>query len=299
MTRALLMGMALVALLAGTGRAGVLFQEDFEDTNLEARGWYDIHGWGSDKDMFIAGPPEVKANTGQGCLRIRYQLGDTGGWLHIGLKTPVPEAYVRYYRMFPPGWEWPKGYGPHDTILFAGSYGSPTNTDLSVYLDFWKTADTYVRVATARQKWGYGGYADVLRQKGGVANRLPYNIAQADKVEPGKWHCVEYYSKLSQPEKEDGIIRLWVNGELVSELTNLPLMDERHAGILFNHLIIGPYFHGGSHKAQWNYLDSLVISTEYIGTLEQAAQRESAKAKAPASSGKMAPPPGWAPGETK
>ena len=43
------------------------------------------------------------------------------------------------------GWDWPKGYGPHDTLFFAGSYGSPTDTDLSIYLDFWKSGDTFVR----------------------------------------------------------------------------------------------------------------------------------------------------------
>jgi hypothetical protein len=188
--------------------------------------------------------------------------------MHARFKE-VPEVYVRYYRLFPAGWEWPKGYGPHDSIVFAGSYGAPTDTDLSVYLDFWKSADTYVRVATARQKWGYGGYSHVLRKHGGVANRLPLNVQPPDKVQPGKWHCVEYYAKLSDAGKENGRLKLWVNGKLVSDLPGVPLVDERHAGILFNHWMLGPYFHGGSHKVQHNYLDSLVIATEYIGTLQQ------------------------------
>jgi hypothetical protein len=153
--------------------------------------------------------------------------------------------------------------------VFAGSYGTPTDTDLSVYLDFWKSADTYVRVATARQKWGYGGYSHILRKHGGVANRLPLNVQPPDKVQPGKWHCVEYYAKLSDAGKENGRLKLWVNGKLVSDLPGVPLVDERHAGILFNHWMLGPYFHGGSHKNQHNYLDSLVIATEYIGTLQQ------------------------------
>ncbi|MBC8875464.1 MAG: PKD domain-containing protein, partial [Planctomycetes bacterium] len=90
-----------------------------------------------------------------------------------------------------------------------------------------------------------------------------------DKVQIGKWHCVEHYAKLSDPGQENGHLRLWVNGKLISDLPDVPLVDEKHAGIRFNHWMLGPYFHGGSHKEQCNYLDSLVIATKYIGTLEQ------------------------------
>ena len=263
--------LAAVVAVAGVQTAAqdeVLVSEDFENGDLAARGWYDIAKWGPDKSLSIAEAPDVQARTGERCLKIRYAERDTGGWMHIDFRA-VPEVYVRYYRLFPEGWEWPRGYGPHDSIVFAGSYGVPTDTDLSVYLDFWKSAETYVRVATARQKWGYGGYAEVLRKYGGVPNRTPFNVARPDLVEPGKWHCVEFYAKLSDPGQENGHLKLWVNGKLVSDLDGLPLVDEDHAGIGFNHWMLGPYFHNGSHKEQWNYLDSLVIATEYIGTLEQ------------------------------
>ncbi len=259
----------VLSLLANVALAEVLVQEDFEDDRLAGRGWYDIAKWGEDRSLSIAGEPEVKPAAGKGCLKIRYTEGDTGGWMHVGLPKQVPEVYCRYYRMFPAGWEWPKGYGPHDSIVFAGSYGSPTDTDLSIYLDFWKTGETFVRVATARQKWGYGGYSDVLRIHGGVANRVASSVAQPELVRPGKWHCVEYYAKLSQPGKDDGRLKLWVAGKLVCDLPGLPLVDSKHAGILLNHWMLGPYFHGGSHRQQHNYLDALVIATEYVGTFEQ------------------------------
>ena len=278
----------LACLLVGVVHAEVLVQEDFEDVNLRDRGFYDTHGLGSEptSPLSIAGPDEVKAKTGQRCLKIYYPKWSHGGWMHVDFEG-VPEFYCRYYRLFPEGWEWPRGYGPHDTIVFAGSYGAPTDTDLSVYLDFWKTADTFVRVATARQQWGYGGYSEVLRKYGGVANRVAFDVAQPDKVELGRWHCVEYAATLSalrqaqsgvsvsnpDPGRENGRLRLWVNGKLCCDLDGLPLVDEQHAGILFHHWMLGPYFHSGSHKEQWNYLDSLVIATEYVGTIEQAGNQ--------------------------
>jgi hypothetical protein len=129
-----------LTVLADIALAEVLVQEDFEDGRLAARGWYDIAKWSDQQSLSIAGPPEVKPVSGSRCLKIRYAKGDTGGWMHIRFLKEVPEVYCRYYRLLPAGWEWPKGYGPHDSILLAGSYGVPTDTDLSVYRDFWKTS---------------------------------------------------------------------------------------------------------------------------------------------------------------
>ena len=99
---------ALMAILASNVPGEILVQEDFEDADLEARGWSDIAKWGEDRSLSIAGEPEVKARTGKRCLKIRYAEGDTGGWMYILLKKRVPEIYIRYYRLFPENWEWPK-----------------------------------------------------------------------------------------------------------------------------------------------------------------------------------------------
>lgn len=261
-------GLLLLLVLACPAWGEILLQEDFEDTKLAERGWWDIAQWGADKGLWIAGEPEVTPRTGKGCLRIHYTKGNTGGW--AAHKIPaVKEFYCRYYRLFPEGWEWPQGYGPHDSYVFAGYAGAPTNTDVTIYLDFWKSADTLVRVATCRQMWGYNGYGNVLRKYGGRGGQTPFNFSAPDKVAPGKWHCVEYYARLSDAGKENGELKLWVNGKLVSDLPDLPLVDEKHAGTLFDQFLFGPYYHNGSLKEQNCYLDSLMVSTSYIGTLEQ------------------------------
>jgi len=153
-------------------------------------------------------------------------------------------------------------------MLFAGSYTSPTNTDLSVMVDFDKNADTMIRIKTAKQKVG-GYWGSFLRKLCGTYAKTPYNISPPEKVPKGEWHCVEYYARLSTPGRKDGICKLWVNGKLVSDCRNLPLRDENHPEIMFNHWMIGPYFHGGSPQVQSSYIDALVISTDYVGTLEQ------------------------------
>jgi len=267
----MLRSLFLLTTIVSTGVAygETLFEDDFEEGDLRKKGWYDINDKSKEATLLsFAGEPEVKSIGGKKCLRIDYPLTHTGGWMHINFK-PVDEVYVRYYRLFPEDWEWPKGHGPHDTVIFAGKYVYPTGTDLSVYLDFNNTSNTLVRVATAFQKWGYSGYGEYLRKKGGAGHQVACNVAPPDKVQLGKWHCVEYYAKLSDPGKENGRLKLWVNGKLCCDLGSLCLVDEKHSGIRFDHLILGPYFHRGSHKVQHCYMDGIVISTGYVGTIEQ------------------------------
>ena len=50
-------------------------------------------------------------------------------------------------------------------MIFGGAWDAPTNTDFSLYLDFWMSGETVVRVATAKQKLGYGGWGKYMREK--------------------------------------------------------------------------------------------------------------------------------------
>ena len=259
------------ALAAGAARGEVIFSEDFEDGNLAERGWSDIRDQrGGKRLLTVVGVDDVKPISGLGCLRIDYPRGATGGWMHMKLKKHVGALYCRYYRLFPKGWEWPRGYGPHDSALFAGAWGgAPTNAVFEILVDFNRSSNTFLKICPSRQKWGYAGFGRVLQRYSGSPNHLGHNVASPDKVELGKWHCVEYYCKLSDAGKANGQLKMWVNGKLVSEVLAIPLVDEKHGGILFNRWMVSPYFHGGSHKVQRNYLDAVVISTEYVGTIEQ------------------------------
>jgi hypothetical protein len=98
-----------------------------------------------------------------------------------------------------------------------------------------------------------------------------------------KWHCSEFMVRLSTPGKEDGIIRLWVNGKLVSDFTDVPLRDENHPELLLNMVFLAPYFHPGSPKDQVHWTDQIVIATSYIGPVSHGKPpvRESSKAPAP------------------
>jgi hypothetical protein len=165
--------------------------------------------------------------------------------------------------MFEENWEWPKGYGPHDIGIYAFRGRSlergPTSADLYALVDFTQEADTVLRFG------GSGDTKRIIREA-----RCPrWNVSKPDKIEPMKWHCVEVMLKAASPDKDDGVVKLWVNGRLVTEHNSVPLRSDKAPDLPFKWLLVGPYFHPTSPKDQTHWLDELVIGTEYIGTLEQ------------------------------
>lgn len=252
----------------------VLLYEGFErDLSLvrwmEPGGWFDIEvGPGRGAEI-----TEATAAAGKRSLQFNLKRGKQGSGAMFHLIEPSELIYFRYYRRFEESWQWPEGYGPHDAMIFGGAFQAPTNTDLSIYADFWMSGDTVVRIASAGQKLGYGGWHDYLRQRyprakeqdppGG--SQLPWNRSIPDKIVPGQWHCVEVMVKLSTPGKDDGEIRLWVNGKLVSEYTDLPLRDAEHRDLKLNMVFLAPYFHPGSPKDQTHWADAIAVARKYIG----------------------------------
>jgi len=150
-----------------------IFCENFEVDSVEAlktKGWYDIN----DKEGALLSITDEMAVRGSRSLKNNYSTGDTGGWMRLPL-SDVPEIYVRYYRFFPDGWDWPSGYGPHESYLFAAQNKTtpPTQMNLTVYTDLYNTLETMVRVETHGQNgWG-NRWRDVLRKlTGGDGNKL-------------------------------------------------------------------------------------------------------------------------------
>jgi len=259
----------------------VLLVGEFEDTPklvgwMQDDGWFGGPGFGPEIGQFLT---TTDPAGGRKCVEYHLKKGNksaAGGMFH---KIPPQDTvYIRTYRKFEENWEWPDGYGPHDLGIhgYLGELsGGPTDTDIHVLLDFWKTGDTIVRVGTPKQEmqnWG-----EFIRQNYGPPpvgyNGFPWNVSKPDKIVPGKWHCAEIMVKLSTPGKRDGIIRLWVNGKLCSNFTDVPLRDAAHADMQLSLLLFSHYFHPGSPKDQVHWADQLVVATEYIGPLVPAGGR--------------------------
>ena len=212
----------------------VIFAEGFEGGQLptvgyeELGGFYDLKGY--PKEMCIT---DKEAAVGKHSLELVHPAGIVSPqWLYR--KFPGQDAvYVRFYRKYERDWAWPP-LGAHDTLLFAGRYDNPASTDLTLYLDIPQGPSQRVGKGNwdlSRQpelvlKSSFQGAGLDFGLKRAIVSHvgwdnyysLPYNIKPAPVLEGGRWYCFEYMAKMnSAPDKKDGEVRLWVDGELITE----------------------------------------------------------------------------------
>lgn len=251
----------------------VLLVEDFEN-DPKTVSWMKPNGWFAGVQFAPGAGMEITdkvAAAGQRCLQYNLKKGkqSSGGMFHQ--TKPSGTLYYRYYRMFEKDWEWPNGYGPHDVGIYGwvGDFPGPSECDLCFLADFWMTGDTIVRINTPRQKVDPNRW---MKENGFVppppgGHGLTFNKSKPDKIEPMKWHCVEIMIQLSAPGQRDGVMKLWVNGKLVSECDGMPLRDAKREELRINLMLVAPYFHPGSPKDQTHYTDQIVVATQYIGPI--------------------------------
>jgi hypothetical protein len=87
--------------------------------------------------------------------------------------------------------------------------------------------------------------------------------------ESGRWVCVESQVRLNTPGRRDGAFRLWVDGALESERTDLDwhgTWDEYGINAVF----LENYWNAGSPKRQSRWFDDFVVGTRPVGPLVAA-----------------------------
>jgi hypothetical protein len=90
-------------------------------------------------------------------------------------------------------------------------------------------------------------------------------------LERNRWYCIETYAKMNSITggvgNNDGILRGWVDGQLVFEKTDIrfrDVYDLKIECIWFNVYV------GGSWSADWDmdaYFDNMVIAEDYVGPM--------------------------------
>lgn len=86
-------------------------------------------------------------------------------------------------------------------------------------------------------------------------------------VRTGQWYSVEQYMKMNTPSIADGVARVWLDGELVYEKTNVRQRAIGHDNLHVRLIWLDIYKGGSSGNCETSniYLDSMVVSTSYIG----------------------------------
>lgn len=241
-----------------------IFYENFE-TDLSS--WYDIE---RQDRMYIS---DQQAYAGSRSLEMRFEPADdevAAGWMRRrffpenypwpgegpNLETAgVDTVYLRVFERWSENWQWPlPGYGPHNIYIGAGDFDSPTESELTVYLEIrdWQPLAMTV-----------GGHRDL--------DYTDYPATTGPTVQLRRWHCLEIRVTMSEPGQSNGIIQVWLDEELVIDVDDAFMrreyLDLDGNPLSFHLMMIGPWYHDGVYSSEPMYIwmDELAVSRSRIG----------------------------------
>ncbi|HKW46197.1 MAG TPA: hypothetical protein VJN70_02075, partial [Gemmatimonadaceae bacterium] len=246
-----------VTVSAASGGGTVLFQENFEDTNFGARGWYDLPGSGitslSSTDHIAGSTQSLQMNFAQGATNPSPSTGARH------LFTPSDGVYLRYWVKHSSNWAGPGQHQFYFVTTEEDQYVGPAWTHLTAYVDEQFPSDgvhlvlgaqdgqnidvsrlnqDLTTVTETRAISGCNGNPDIgtvnisCYQNAGVwSNLKEWKSPQAVFVNTagtkyfGDWHKVEAYFHLNSIVngigQRDGVAQLWVDGQLIIDLHQL------------------------------------------------------------------------------
>lgn len=96
--------------------------------------------------------------------------------------------------------------------------------------------------------WGLTG----MEEAGKVRRRL-FNT----------WYKVETYFRMNSisNNRADGVMRMWVNGVLVIDKTNIIYRTNQNPTMKWRTLVIAPWIGDGSPRTQTMWIDELLVAT--------------------------------------
>jgi hypothetical protein len=259
------LALAFLALVSPAPRAAdspaASFTENFDDSALAARGWYDVG-----KVSISADNP----HSGAGC--IEYGWAEKGAAQTVSsparrLFAPTESVYISFYIRLAPGWGWSgRDYHPHLVNFMTTEndpYRGPASSHLTLYVE-----PVGGRLRLAAQDMQNANAPHGLTQgplRGGYNGRLydSTNVLFNDS----SWHHVEAFFQLNTVDagkgthNADGIVRGWFDGALVVDSTDAVFRSADFPHMKFNQLLLAPYFGPGLvPHAQSLFIDDLAVA---------------------------------------
>lgn len=112
----------------------------------------------------------------------------------------------------------------------------------------------------------YAYHADMATTYG---DHWPWQMNGLGLVEQNRWYSVEQYVKMNTPGYKNGIIRVWIDGKLAFEKTDLNLSTV--SGWPIEKIMVNHWYGGtglAPHNLAW-YMDNLVVAKKYIGPMKK------------------------------
>ncbi len=263
-------------------------------TNCPPQGWTSYRAasshWTDDrrKDTYVLSSEGARGGSGKGITYNVEVSGTYGTWaggsldLWLG-ETGYDELYIRYYLKFDPNWKWTDPADPqhgqlkliristlNDNIWTTSGnpqqYGS-TGLNMPVFYPDWYFNKSYSSTTIFNSE----RFAPVYTY--GNNKNVPSAVWPSD----GDWHCYEFYVKInSTPGVADGVWREYIDGVQIAESTTVEWkMAGSNTTHKWNWLMFMDNVTVASaaltdHVEMQMYMDDVVVSTEYIGTEDDA-----------------------------
>jgi hypothetical protein len=240
----------------------IFFHERFDDSRLTDRKWYDTSALAISRENPFAG---------DGCVEYRWKTAGTAGGTGPmrRLFEPSESIYVRFHMRLSKGWGWTgRDYHPHLINILTTEnqpYAGPAATHLTLYIE-----PQNGKLRLAAQDIQNKDAKHGLTQgplKGGY-NGKTYDSEKRLFTDDG-WHFVEAYFQLntldlaSDKPNADGIVRGWVDGELVVDRSDVILRSTDFPKMKFNQFLLAPYFGPGLlPHAQTLWIDELTVAAQ-------------------------------------
>jgi hypothetical protein len=149
---------------------------------------------------------------GEGGLGARFWNYDgrneLSGPIKVAFPSPQKELWIRWYMRYQEGFGWKDHVIDYNKTLYIR-----TNVPHNAVIPSLVT--NRFRISTQVPSWNH--YADVPSG---------WNQTYGPEYSDGSWHCFEIYIKMdTQDNPYNSIYRMWLNGELIGEKTNVNFSD--------------------------------------------------------------------------
>ena len=275
----------------------LLFQENFDDSNISSRGWYD------NTSVQISTTEHMSGSTAS--AQYHWLSGATtptsgGSQRHKFAATNT--VYVSYWVKYSTNYVGSgRAYHPHEFYILSsldGAYDGPSNSFLDVYIEQNYQNGGRPRVAMQDNRsinTSSGPLPNNLtgvtenRSTGGCNGIVESNIFSEcfntgsswynDKQltgpvtfqpNPGagyksNWNYVEAYFQLNTVVngvgQANGVMQYWFNGMLIIDRHDILFRTGYHPTLQFNQFLIAPYIGDGSPVDQYMWVDNLRVAT--------------------------------------
>lgn len=203
-----------------------------------------------------------RARSGKNSLRVRFRRNEDYGGAELSIDE-TSHVFTRYYDYYGADFDFGAGVKLHRLRSFNGTQGI-NNFDILLI--------SSAQASDGRHNFSGRNEMSSIRIGSNDANT---NWSSGDyrfSFQRERWYCVETEIKLNDPGASNGIVRIWIDGNLVIDRSSLPI----RAGLTnkINLLLFGGWYSnadGGRNpqpdpaKASVRYIDDIAVGTGRIG----------------------------------